>query len=144
MNYSLMLAVLAVLAAVLVAGMGAYVDDQQDRTARAGLEVVGQRIATDLTTADRLATSVAGDGTVALETDLPETVAGSTYRVELVRVSAADGDYRHDVVLTATDPTVTVSVPVRTGRPVAEESFAGGTVRVRYEDATDTLEVGRA
>lgn len=144
MNYALMLTVVALLTAVLVAGMGAYVDDQQDRSARAGLEVVGNRIAADLTTADQLAGSVSGDGAVEVRTDLPETVAGTTYRVELVLVSTGPDANRYDVVLTGTDPAVTVSVPVRTRLPVEPTGFAGGGTRVTYDDGSDTLEVGRA
>ena len=144
MNYSLMLAVVAVLAGVLVAGTGAYVDDQQDRSVRAGLEVVGHRIAADLGTADRLATALEGDGAVELQTDLPATVGGTTYRVDLVLVSSGPDADRYDVVLTGTDPSVTVSVPVRTRRPVAASGLAGGAVRVTYDEATDTLEVTSA
>lgn len=144
MNYALMLTIVALLAAVLVAGMGAYVGDQQARTASAGLEVVGNRIAADLETADRLAGAVDGSGAVSLDTDLPETVGGTTYTVEIVPVSTDASGNHYDLVLTGTDPEVVVSVPVRTRHTVLTTSFAGGATRVTYDDATDRLEVARA
>lgn len=144
MNYGLMVAIVALLTAVLVAGTGAYVDDQQERTARAGLEVVGNRLAADLTTADRVAGTLDGDGSVELRTDLPERVGGTTYRVELVPVGSGPDEYRYDLVLTATDPELSVTVPVRTRRPVAASSFAGGDTVVAYDEATGALGVDRA
>lgn len=141
MNYSLMVTIVALLAAVLVAGMGAYVGDQQATTARDGLSVVGHRIAADLSTADRLAATVGPGGSVELDTDLPETVAGSSYVVEIVSVPSGPPN-TYDLVLATTDPEVTVTVPVRTRGAVTPTSFAGGPVSVRATPSG--LEVGRA
>lgn len=141
MNYSLMVTIVALLAAVLVAGTGAYVGDQQATTARDGLSVVGHRVAADLSTADRLAATLDSGGSVELATDLPETVAGSTYTVAIVSVPGGPSN-TYDVVLTTTDPEVTVTVPVRTRGAVTPTSFAGGPVSVR---GTPTgVEVARA
>lgn len=142
LNYALMASIVALLAVGLLAGTGGFVEDTQEQAVRSGLEVVGNRIATDVSTADRLAGTLDGSGSVESTTDLPEYVAGTTYQVTITGSQAADGDWEHDIVLTTTDPEVSVTVPVRTRRPISAGTFHGGRIVVS-SDGTD-LGVGRA
>lgn len=138
-DYVLLVGITALLASGLLLGTGGFVADQQERAVRSGFEVVGNGLADDLTTADRLADSLGGPGRVELATDLPETVAGTTYLVTFEGGEGRDGVYDYDVVLTSTDPEVSVRLPVRTRRPLTADTLDGGAVELSG-DAT-TLEV---
>lgn len=131
-DYVLLVGITALLASGLLLGTGGFVVDQQERAVRSGLTVVGNDLAADLTTADRLAGSLDGPGSVELDTELPETVAGTTYTVTVQHVAGT----QYEIVLTSTDPAVTVSVPVRTFRNVSADSIDGGGVTIRADSTT--------
>lgn len=127
-DYVLLIGITTLLASGLLLGTGGFVVDQQERAVRSGFEVVGNGLANDLTTADRMADSLGGPGRVELDTDLPESVAGTTYFVTFEGGKVRDGVYEYDIVLTSTDPDITVRVPVRTHRQVAADTLDGGPV----------------
>lgn len=118
-NYALNLAVAAVvLAGVLTATAGVVVDHREG-AGRSELRVVGQRLAADIETADRLAN--AGGETVVVTSPLPDRVAGVSYTVEV------EGS---TLVLDANFRDVSVEVPYRTNHTVAATTVSGGELRV--------------
>jgi uncharacterized protein YdeI (BOF family) len=129
-DYILLVGITALLASGLIVGTGGFVRDQQTQAVRTGFEVVGNGLANDLTTVDRLADSVGDDGRVAVTTDLPESIAGTTYQVTVESEVITNGVYSYEIILTSTDPQIQVSVPFRTSRPVAAETLDGGPVVV--------------
>lgn len=129
-DYVLLVGITALLASGLLAGTAGFVGDQQERAVRSGFEVVGNELASELATADRLADSLGDEGRVRMGSDLPESVAGTTYLVSFDNRTGADGPYTYDLVLTSTDPAVTVRVPVRTHRPVATDTLDGGAIEL--------------
>ncbi|KAB7515848.1 hypothetical protein DM867_01515 [Halosegnis rubeus] len=84
---------------------------------------MGERVASQLTAADALATR---EGTVYVEPAVPERAVGMNYRIRL------DASNEQLVVSTA-DPAVTVRVPVSTTRPLVDSTTRGTDLAVRYD-----------
>lgn len=127
LNYALMLAIVALLVAGLLAGLGDLVENQQERAVRSQLDTVGNRLAADIGTASRLVGNAGGDE-VRLRTEIPDTVGGSSYRVD---ITVMDGNmYR--IELRSTDPEVRTTVEFRSAVPV-RGGASGGRLVIQYE-----------
>ncbi|MFB6113980.1 MAG: hypothetical protein ABEJ58_07755 [Halodesulfurarchaeum sp.] len=133
-GYVLNVGVATILITGLLFGATGLVSDQRERAVRSELEVVGNRIASDLQTADTLLRASDG-GRVHVESSLPTHVAGQQYRIEI----RSDGDGT-TVVLRMSDPAVTVVVPVNTSVGVSETTLTGGPIVIEGSD-TGPLEV---
>lgn len=134
-GYVLNLGIATLLVTGLLVSGATVVSDQRERTVRAELDVIGNRMAADLETADRLLR--AGSGTVTVRSSLPETVAGSVYDIE---IRATDGDV--ELVLEAREPSVSRTVPVRNGSAIQPTTVTGGELTVRNDTGTgETLVV---
>jgi hypothetical protein len=114
----------------LFVGVGELVANQQERAIATQLETVGNRLAADLGTANRLVETGSGptaDPTVELRTRLPDTVAGSEYRVRVVGSGP-----RYTLALRSFAPVVETTVVVRA--PVGVDgSVSGGRVHIEYD-----------
>lgn len=120
LSYVLTLAITAVLASGLLIAGGGVVENQRQETTADALEVVGQQLGSRLAAADRLVN--AGDANVTVRGSYPDTIAGSTYAIE-VRAGPPTR-----LVLTATRVDASVTITVATETPVATGSLAGGDV----------------
>lgn len=136
LEYTLTLALGALVVVTLVVGAGEFVTDQREQVVRTELNVVGQQLAGDIVAADRLAQAGESTETVELTSDLPATVAGTGYNVA---VDTSGPTQR--LVLTSTDPEVEVSLRVRTTTTLEPGGVSGGELTVVY-DGTN-LEVER-
>jgi len=136
LDYTLSLAIAALLVTGLVTAASGFVADSREQVVRTELEVVGEHVANELVAADRLARAGAETNTLTVSKPLPARVAGAGYSIE----TNTDGSTQW-VNLTASDPDVTVSVRVRTATPIAETAIAGGTVTITYDPSADELEV---
>lgn len=125
-NYALMLLVVGLLVSTLLVGMTNHVGTQHDRVVRSELAVVGNQLAGDLTTADRVAGTVGANGTLELETELAQRVGGETYVITIDRV----GSNRTELRLTTDEPDVTVTVSVKTDHTIEEGRYHGGELTV--------------
>lgn len=134
-NYVLTLGITTILVSGLLIAAGGAVDDRRESTARTTLEVVGQRLAANLMSADRLA-GTPDTRTVSLGVDLPARVAGSGYTV---RVNGSSST----LVLTAETIDATRRVSFVTSTPVASTTIRGGQLRIVLTP-TDELEVRMA
>jgi len=114
---------------------GDFVTDQREEVVRTELGVVGEQLAGEVLAADRLVQS--GDtGTLALETSLPDDVAGASYTV-----AVADTPTGQWLNLTSQDPDITVTVRLETETPLEPDTVGGGRVSVVYDPGADHLEV---
>lgn len=129
LSYVLSLAIMTVLLTGLFAVSGDIVSDQSEQVIRSELRVLGNGIAADLTTVDRLALSE-DDANVRLKRALPSSVAGTSYRIEFSR-PGSDGPLLLN--LTSTDPEVSVTVQVNNETAVAERTVTGGDLVLRYD-----------
>ena len=134
-GYALALGIVALLTSALFVTMAGFVEHQREDTARVTLEVVGNELAADLETVDRLSSNGDGTETVELETDLPTHVVGSPYTIA-VNESGEDR-----VELTTHDPVVTVSVPYRTSTGVDGTTVTGGSLVIEYDADRERLVV---
>ena len=82
--------------------------------------------------ADRLVRAGGGGdvSNVALQTDLPNSVAAGGYTIEITYTNATDTG---TIELRSSSPEVVVSVPFRSVRPVRGPTIDGGTVETSYE-----------
>lgn len=130
LTYTLLLVVVVLLVSGLLIGVGGFVERQQERAVRSQLDTVGNRLASDLATADRLAGTAGGDR-VRLRSSLPETVGNARYRIDIRGVGNATDD-RSRLVLRSENPDVQATVTARTALPV-NGSVAGGTVWIEHD-----------
>lgn len=136
-NYALNLVVATLLVSVLLTATGNVVEDRRESAAGTELEVVGNRLAAELSAADRLASVGGADAEVRLEADLPGRVAGATYRVEV-----KTGGSEPHLLLTTETPETSVRVPIRTATSVEPTEVRGGDLTVSLSGGE--LEVERA
>lgn len=136
LSYSLTLAISTVLVVGLLTAGSAFVGDQQSHVVRSELEVIGQRVATDVATTDRLVALSSGSTTVNVTSRLPATVSGVSYSI---RVRASGGNATLELGSPAVETDVEVPVANRTA--IEPGSTAGGDVLIAYDDATDAMEV---
>ena len=131
-GYVLTLAISALLLSGLFVAGGSFVETQRERAAHGELTVVGERIAADIGTVDRVASSASSPGNLTVDRTLtlPDRAAGTVYRI---RVSA--GDTGGTVALESDRTDATVEVPFRTSEGVAVENatVSGGDLRIRWD-----------
>jgi hypothetical protein len=111
------------------------VSQERERAAESELRVLGNLLAADITTLDRLAFS-ARDARARLVRDLPEGVAGGNYRIQLTH----DGSGPGVIKLVASDPDVSVTVPVMNGTAIGNSTASGGGVEIRYDGRAVVIE----
>lgn len=81
-GYVLTLGITTILVSGLLIAAGGAVEDRRDATSRSALDVVGQRLAANLMSADRLA-DTDGARDVSVTVDLPRRIAGSEYEIRV-------------------------------------------------------------
>lgn len=126
-GYVLALGMVMLLLTGLLFAATDHVGDRRSATIREELRVVGQLLAGDLTEADRLVAAGGTNTTMSLTHEFPDTVAGAPYTIALQPGTPAT------VVLSTTDPAVSVDVQVRLRTAVTGSATTGGRVRVRYD-----------
>jgi hypothetical protein len=136
LDYVIGLGVALVLTMGLLVAAGGFIGDQREAAARSQLEVVGQQVAADVESADRLAAAVGTAGTVRIDRVLPGTIAGSLYRIELVE--SADPTLELRTVRTNT----TATVEFTNTTAVTASDVGGGRIAINYTADAIRLEEG--
>ena len=122
LSYVQTLAITTILIAGLIVSFGSHVDRQRDR-------VAGQQLAGQLIDVDHLVRATDGSADITIEPDLPGTVAGRSYTVEVEQVTT--NDYR--LVLRTNPGSVTVTVSFTARTAVAEVAASGGAnLQIQY------------
>lgn len=134
LSYVLTLAITAILISGLLVAVTGVVDDRREQTGQDAMNVVGERIATNLMAADRLAETDPAATVVTVR--LPERVSERGYSVRV------DGG-TEEIVLTLGGAQTTVTVPFTTDTPVVDATVRGGDLRIVLTPA-DELEVRSA
>lgn len=137
LGFVLLLGIVALLLTGLLFAFGPFVTGQQHDSSHATLTVFAQDLAGDLESADRLAASAGENGTVTLETALPNRVGDQPYTIDIVHRQGP----LHELHLRSSDPDTSVSVTVRVTRPVETEpaTLSGGPVTISYDGQQDRL-----
>lgn len=121
-GYAMNLALMTILLSGLFIASGNLIASERERAATDELDVIGQRIATELMAVDRLAMAANNDTdtTIKLRVELPEQVAGSEYTIEIHN----DED---ELELSTTELDTKTRVPfVTNGSVVFESTVRGG------------------
>jgi len=139
LSYTLVVAISTVLVAGLLISGSSFVGDQRSQVVDSELDVIGQRLAADIATADRLVRMGDGQTTVKIDSRLPDRVAGQHYNVEVI---PEDGNVSLRIQTPALDRRAVV--PVSNTTAVAAGQAAGGDVVIEYDRSNDRLEVRNA
>jgi hypothetical protein len=142
-NYVISLGVALLLVTGMLIAAGDFLDGQRTQTTENELEVVGQQIAGDISSAGRLA-NASENSEFTLERSYPETAAGNDYSLTITTAAGVtDG---HELTLESSGPNVEVVVPFTTMKPVDSPpvNLRGGDVEISYDPATGRLVVASA
>ncbi|MFK5602911.1 DUF7266 family protein [Haloferax volcanii] len=128
LGYVLTLTITVVLISGLMVAAGGFVSDERERVTETELDVVGNRLAAGIESVDRIG-AAPGESRVEARVRLPPRVAGTTYTIEVLPAS-------NELVLTSTDPEVTVRVSVETETSLAASRVDGGDVTITYDPSS--------
>ena len=136
LSHTLTLAMTSLLVLTLMMGVTGFLDDQKSQTAEGELRTIGNRLAGELSNVDRLGKQGGG---VTVQTDHPNTVAGSPYDARLEHGSGACANVNDDtcIVLTASEFDVRETIPVHNETELHLESPGEGRFLV-VSEGSDT------
>lgn len=123
-TWALTLLITTLLISGLLVATGEQIRDRTESVTQTELEVIGQQIVADLSTADRLAQADADAVTV--RSTLPGGVVEGSYRIE---VTATDDG----ATVTVRSGDTAISVPVANRTAVRNSSVPGGDVRITLD-----------
>lgn len=136
LNYTLTLGISTILIVGLLTAGGNFVESQRNSVVDSEMEVIGERLAEDIGTADRLVQIQNGSTVVNVTSSLPSTVSGSSYSIGVVTTS---GNTTLELTSDAIDRTVTTNVPNSTA--ISSTTVNGGTLEITYNQSADQLVV---
>lgn len=132
-TYSLTVAVSSLLIMGLLLSAGGMLDRQQDDAVREQLQDLSTRVTSELFRADQLASTMTWTDNIELRTDLPITVAGTGYRVDLVAGTPST------VYLNSTSSQISVPVELDNETSICPATANGGQLTVVYDATQDCL-----
>lgn len=133
-NYVLTITITTLLLSGLFIASGSLIESQSERAINDEFDVLGERFAADLSTADRLAQTDSTDTTttVRLTTELPSRVAGTEYSIEITTNTETDTS---ELIFRTSDPEIHSSTRVVTTTDVtAVSGLQGGDLVITYTD----------
>ena len=136
LTHVLTIGITTILISGLFIGTTTLLESQKDRAAYQEMETIGDRLAAEITAADQAAEAPStGQSTVVV--DHPNTVAGSSYRVRLASDPAVCDTWEPDtcLILSASQTSQDVEVPLQTSNAISETSVTGGRVRITYNQS---------
>lgn len=136
----------ALLISGLVLGAGTYLEGQQERATQEELNVVGERMATELSRVATLGEKL-GTDRVSLVVNHVQDIAGEQYLVELTTDSSVCSQQPGttppsclQLRVPSNDVQVVVGLNVPAG-DIDEETIVGGPVRIIYDGSTGELTI---
>lgn len=148
LSHVLTMGITAVLIAGLLMGASAMLDGQSERGAERSLETIGERVASEVASVDRLAQG--GADSAQLRVEHPSEVSGVTYSIEVQdgrQCSPPEAPLLEGVekclILSAPGARTTTRVPVVVKSGIdTGTSVQGGEMRIIYEDNEIRLQSG--
>jgi hypothetical protein len=134
LGYVLGLGIVTAMVFGLFVTTGDVVENQREQAIQSELRVLGNRIAADVTSVDRLALAETGTD-VRLTRSLPETVAGSPYEISI----EYDGSRPATIELVSRNPEVSVTVRVMNGTRVMNTTTSGGAIAIEHNGSVMAL-----
>lgn len=136
LNYTLVLGISAILIVGLLTAGGGFVESQRNSVVDSELSVIGERLAGDIATADRLVQSGGTASTVNLTSQLPQYVSGQRYTVA-IRSSGGNAS----VVLSSDSLDRSIVTPVANTTSIQNTTVNGGTLEIYYDPTPGELVV---
>lgn len=136
LSYVLVTSITVILVGGLIIAGSTFVEDQRDNAVEQELKVIGNQLAGNLEQVDRMVNASASNDpdAAAVNETLPEQVSGTSYTVTL---SDSGGK---QLVLTARQADVTVTVGLSVETDVEDNAFAaGGEIDAYYDESDDEL-----
>lgn len=141
LTFVLTLTIVTMLVSGLFLASSSFVNDQRDRAIRTEFDVLGQRLAADLASADRLVRAGDSAQTVRIEESLPNYVANAPYRITVSDKALTANNHKVTLFYTASSPEINVSVTLRTSTGVKETTVPGGDIVIKFDAGLGKLEV---
>jgi hypothetical protein len=138
LEYTLALGVASLVITGLFLAAGDFVTSQREQVVRTELGVVGEQLAGEVVSADRLVRAGESTSTLSINASLPRTIAGAGYVVEVANTGGGASQWLN---LTTRDPEVSVAVRLETATDLAPTRVQGGRIEIRYDPVADRLEV---
>jgi FlaG/FlaF family flagellin (archaellin) len=142
LTYALTIAIVVTLTGALLVGTETYITQQRQQTVQDQIDVVGQRLAATISTADRLTTTDGDVDSAGITRHFPAVLAGSQYTIEIVETDPARNEYRLDVEVRDLDISSSATVRLSDGTDLVETTVNGGSLRVVF--VSGDLEVRNA
>lgn len=117
-SYALTIGITVILLSGLMTGTASFVDQKTDNAANAELQIIGERLATQLMAVDQQVTEN-GDVEMTVRVDLPERAAGSHYNIRIRNRPAGGTD---TLELWSTQESASVEIPIQLSSNVAEST----------------------
>lgn len=136
LSYTLAIAIATILIVGLLTASSGFVESQRNTVVDSELRVIGERLSADIATTDRLVRMNNGSGAVNVTSELPSSVAGSPYTIE---VTTEDGNA--SLALTSDSLDRSIELPIANTTAIDETTVSGGDLVVRYDESNDRLEV---
>ncbi|ELZ23947.1 DUF7266 family protein [Natrinema limicola] len=146
-THVLTIGITTLLIAALLTSSGTLLENETERSAESSLETIGERLAGEIESVDRMATD---DASVTVTADHPRTVANSRYTVKLLDSDeCGNADLLSDsptntndcLRLTASNADTEVYVPVAIDNlDDGQPPVSGGSLEISKESGTVTIE----
>lgn len=141
LTYALVIAIVVTLTGALLIGTETYITQQRQQTVQDQLDIVGQRLAATISTADRLAATDGSVSSTGITRHFPSVLAGSRYTIAVEETDPARNEYRLHIEARDLDISSDATVRLSDGTDLSETTVNGGSLRVVYDTSTGTLEV---
>jgi len=137
LTHVLTMGITAVLISGLIIAASGVVDTQQERAVQGELTTIGERLVTELTALDRVASST--NSTMTVETSHPEMVVNSRYQVQLISNSSAC-QTGSCLVLDAQRAESSVIISIEEDINTINSTVSGGEIRLVHDGAEVQIE----
>jgi hypothetical protein len=135
-NYTLSLVIVSVMISGLFIAMSGYLDDERAQVTRSEFEVLGNRLAADISTADRVARTTGTGAEVRIRTSIPDSVAGSSYSILVTSSPTGSGFHDVEIQFKASQYGVSRNVSTRTKYEVVDGGVRNGPYEVVFTGST--------
>jgi len=142
-SYALTIGITVILLSGLMTGTASFVDQKTDNAANAELQIIGERLATQLMAVDQQVTEN-GDVEMTVRVDLPERAAGSHYNIRIRNRPAGGTD---TLELWSTQESASVEIPTQESAsveiPIQLSSNVAESTAVSNGDLVITVDSNR-
>ena len=146
-THTLTLGITAILITAMLVASGTMMDFERDRGASDSLETIGERLAGEVSSVDRLGS--AQTETLEIYTTHPREIAGSPYTATLTNQSQSDTcadsglttSTETCIVMESPEVSDPVVVPLATDADVAQSSAGSGGMLIEYNATADEITI---